>query len=407
MFYFGKEIILDTVSIDIAVFIFSLLSLICSIFIILIYLNVKSLRTVIYRVFFHIAINESISRFAHFLHFINLSFNNQILFDIYVTLIYLTDTNILIFITFSCYTMYEIILNQNKKINNQLNIILTILYCVSFIITIIFFILSNKTENGRQIELYRNVIALNFIKDYDMEGNLLAPLLLTSVIYILLVFYALYKTILIQLFISKKGNTNEIEEDENSINRKRAKSLKLTSFSNKILQYPLLIISFVIPIMIYSWMEYFKDKNDIGFLRTRFAFYNINCFLNSIRGYMIFKIFMSNEKIKIYLFTNYLKSSIFYSIDKIIDINELIAKKMKIDPIKSIEGIVPLINNDVKINENIDNIEILNNFDEKDKSFLNNNVDYLEVDKEYNDIIINNPDYKTEKIRRKTRKKTN
>ena len=154
-------------------------------------------------------------------------------------------------------------------------------------------------------------------------------------------------------------------------------------------------------------MEYFKDKNDIGFLRTRFAFYNINCFLNSIRGYMIFKIFMSNEKIKIYLFTNYLKSSIFYSIDKIIDINELITKEMKIDPIKSIEGIVPLINNDVKINENIDNIEILNNFNDKDKSFLNNNVDYLEVDKEYNDIIINNPDYQTEKIRRKTRKKTN
>jgi hypothetical protein len=407
MFYLGKEIILDTASIDIAVFIFSLISLICSIFIILIYLNVKSLRTVIYRVFFHIAINEAISRFAHFLHFINLSFNNQILFDIYVILIYLTDTNILLFITFSCYTMYEIILNQNKKINNQLNIILTILYCASFIITITFFIISVKTVNGRHIELYRNVIALNFIKDFDMEGNLLAPLLLTSIIYILLVIYALYKTFLIHLFIRKKGNSNEIEEDENSNNRKREKSLKLTSFSNKMMQYPLLIISFVLPIMIYSWLEYYKDKDNLGFLRTRFVFYNINCFLNSIRGYMIFKVFMSNEKIKIYLFTNYLKSSIFYSIEKIIDINELITKNKQIDPIKGIEGIVPLVGCNEKINEDNDNIEILNNINDKEKTFLNYNVDYLEVDKEYNDIIINNPDYKTVKIRRKTRKKTN
>jgi hypothetical protein len=303
--------------------------------------------------------------------------------------------------------MYEIILNQNKKINNQLNIILTILYCVSFIITITFFILSVKTVNGRHIELYRNVIALNFIKDFDLEGNLLAPLLLTSIIYVLFVLYALYKTFSIQLFIRKKGNSNEIEEDENSINRKREKSLKLTSFSNKMMQYPLLIISFVLPIMIYSWLEYYKDKDNLGFLRTRFVFYNINCFLNSIRGYMIFKVFMSNEKIKIYLFTNYLKSSIFYSIDKIIDINELITKNKQIDPIKGIEGIVPLVDYEEKINENIDNIEILNNINYKEKSFLNNNVDYLEVDKEYNDIIINNPDYKTVKIRRKTRKKTN
>ena len=39
--------------------------------------------------------------------------------------------------------------------------------------------------------------------------------------------------------------------------------------------------------------------------------------MNSIRGWMFFRVFISNEKIKMYLFDKYLTSSVFYSIDKI------------------------------------------------------------------------------------------
>ena len=39
--------------------------------------------------------------------------------------------------------------------------------------------------------------------------------------------------------------------------------------------------------------------------------------MNSTRGWMFFRVFISNEKIKIYLFKNYLTSKIFYTIDKI------------------------------------------------------------------------------------------
>ena len=125
MKYLDSEIIIDTISIDIAVLIFSILSLICSIITILIYLRVKSLRTIIYRLFFQIAINETITRCAHIIHFINLYIiKSQYIFDISITFIYFTDTIILIFIAYSCYAMYELILKQNKRINTQFSLFL-------------------------------------------------------------------------------------------------------------------------------------------------------------------------------------------------------------------------------------------------------------------------------------------
>ena len=107
MKYLEKDILLETFSIDIAVLIFSLLSLFFSVITILIYIRVKSLRTIIYRLFFHIAINETFSRIAHIIHFINNLINEKkneknnevykIIFNICAFLIYYTDTKILIF----------------------------------------------------------------------------------------------------------------------------------------------------------------------------------------------------------------------------------------------------------------------------------------------------------------------
>jgi len=221
--------------------------------------------------------------------------------------------------------MYELILKQNKRINYQLSTFLIIAYCVSGVVTIIFFILPIFEDSKLlHIELYRNVIALKFIKDDEEKGSLLAPLLLTTMIYGLLVIYAFYKVILIQCFIRSKGSVNEIDEDENAADKKKHKSLKLTSFQNKMLQYPLLGLYFLLPLTIYSWIEYSKENQneDLNPLRIRFYFYNINCFINSIRGWLYFKVFISNEKIKLFLFKKYLTSSIFKTIDKINPIRE-------------------------------------------------------------------------------------
>ena len=327
---FDKNIIIETSSIDIAVFIFSILSLFCSIITILIYLRVKSLRTIIYRLFFQIAINETISRIAHILYFIKIIMPIEFLrflFHPCVLLIYFTDTNILIFLTISCYSMYEIIIKQNKTLNNKLNIYLIVSYILSFILTITFFILPLFFTDDKNVingELYRNVITLSFIKDSDKDYMLWYTLALTTGIYLILVVFATYKVIGIQCFISRRKNLNEIQEDENSMDKKLFNKFKLKAFNNKMIQYPALGLFFFVPIVAYSWIEFFKDSIGTGLfsLRIRFYAYNINCFINSIRGWMYFRVFISNEKIKIFLFRNFLTSSIFDSIDKIIDIRK-------------------------------------------------------------------------------------
>ena len=326
MKYLSTEIILDTISIDIAVLIFSILSLFCSIITILIYLRVKSLRTIIYRLFFQIAINETISRSAHILHFINLYIlKSEFIFEISVILIYFTDTNVIIFIAYSCYTMFELILKQNKRINTQFSLFLKIAYGFSVLMTGIFFMLSINNKQGKETDLYKNIIALNFIKDAYKNNKKhkkrdLAPLLFTVIIYFLIVVYASYKVILIQLFIRKRGGEiNEGEDEDNLADKKMHKSLKLKSFKNKMMQYPLLGIYFFVPLVIYSFIEKYKaeESSSLSYLKARYIFYNINCFMNSIRGWMFFRVFISNEKIKMFLFKNYLTSSVFYTIDKI------------------------------------------------------------------------------------------
>ena len=321
MKWLEKEIVLNTMSIDIAVLIFSILSLLCSIITIIIYLKVKSLRSIIYRLFFHIAINETISRAAHIITFITNPTGVLIFFDINTILIYFTDTNILVFISYSCYSIFELILKQNKKINNQFTTFLYITYIASVLLTFLFFFLSYYLTKSRKNELYKNVIALNFIKDTDdaNRGKILCPLLITSIIYFILVVYSFYKVIVIQIFIMKRGEIDDAG-DAKAEDKKIQKSLKLKSFKNKMMQYPFLGLFFFGPLAVYSYIEYFKNKEDkekLTYLQTRYIFYNIYCFLNSIRGWMFFRVFISNEKIKMFLFNEYLTSSVFYSIDKI------------------------------------------------------------------------------------------
>ena len=400
MKWLEKEIIIDTISINIAALIFSILSLSCCIITILIYVKVKSLRTIIYRLFFHISINEVISRVAHIFQFINSTFlgSNNIIFDINIVLIYLTDTNILIFIAFSCYAMFELILKQNKNINNQFSKIVKFILGFSIILTSIFFIISisneeNEKEKNKEIDLYRNIIALNFIKDTDKRKKELYPLLITSIIYLILVIYSFFKTCRIHYFIGSKGDINEGDEDDNQKEKKIQKSLKLQSFKNKMLQYPLLGVYFFLPLMVYSYIEFFKPEEqtletseNLDYLRARYIFFNIYCFMNSTRGWMFFRVFISNEKIKIYLFKNYLTSSIFYSIDKISlkrERNFTISSIGSLQSNRSSDSSLLLENNNKK-NNIIDNNE--KNEDEEKLLELNNN------DRPRDDFNLNNLD---------------
>ena len=398
MKYLGTEIILDTMSIDIAVLIFSLISLFCSIITILIYFKIKSLRTIIYRIFFHVAINETISRIVHIINF----FNNEslmgsqvaILFDITTFLIIITDTNILLYIAFACYAMYELILKQNKRINNQFSIFFKVSLVFSAVMTAIVFSLTFTTDSfNRRIDLYRNVIALNFIKDKDIGGNKILPLLISTIVYFLLVMYSLYKTILIQIFIRRKGDLGDGDEEGNE-DKRMQKSLKLKSFKNKMMQYPLLGLYFIVPLIVYSYIEYFKkiesenEDGDLNYLKARFIFYNILCFMNSTRGLMFFRVFISNEKIKMYLFKKYLTSSVFYTIDKIKPRRERSFTKSSANSMVLNTTITALFDDDsfeYKSSKNKKLPEIVNKKDINEKDKDKDNEDNIDDDSKNNE----------------------
>jgi hypothetical protein len=348
MKWLNREIILETLSMDYAVLIFSLLSLFCSVITILIYLRIKSLRTIIYKIFFLIAINETISRIFHILEFLNsISFDNAILLKICSSFIYLTDTAILCFLALSCHTMHELIIRQNKKINIHFPLYVKIALGISISLTIFFVIclFQNKSNNMQDINLYGAIISLNFPRDkrekeiYEKKDfNFdIAVISVTSTFYGIIVIYTIGIVIMIRSFIKKREYLGYMEEDRYSENKFRQKTFKLKSFKNKLAQYPLIGVYFFFPLVILSIIELHnksqwldnneekkieetnkeEDQGNLEYLRIRFIFYNINCFLNSIRGWLYFKIFISNEKIKIFLFKKYLTSSVFYTIDKI------------------------------------------------------------------------------------------
>ena len=194
MFWLAQHIELDTNSTLFAIFIFSVLSVFCSTITIIIYFRIKSLRTLIYRFFLHVAINEWLSRISYLLLFIaEMNGYNIHMFRTSSVLINFTDTNIILLVTFACFGMYQLILKQNIKLSDKFNKISIILYIISAVLSAILFCISYdqsgyKKYVGRvDINIYRNAIYLFFTEDYFDKS-------LESIIFISLIyFFIIYK----------------------------------------------------------------------------------------------------------------------------------------------------------------------------------------------------------------------
>ena len=214
--------------------------------------------------------------------------------------------------------MYQLILKQNNKLGDKFNKISYFLYGSSAVFTLIFSFISwdKNAKDNRHADMYRNIIALNFI--VDSNKNDLATVLYAQILYFSLLIFSFVCIILIQIFVKDRENIPSNRESEaESIKDKSIKSsLKLKTFKLKLLAYPFLNFAYIIPLTAYLWIEYAylenkyyngdKNKlyliNNISYLRIRYFFYNIYCFMNSIRGFLYFRAFIDNEKIKMYLF---------------------------------------------------------------------------------------------------------
>jgi len=102
--------------------------------------------------------------------------------------------------------------------------------------------------------------------------------------------------------------------------------------------------------------------------------------MNSIRGWMYFTIFISNEKIKLYLFKRYLTSSIFYTIDKIDKDREINKTSIRSSSIYSADGTHSVVNKINTINSESSDDELAELNKEYSDDFNINNS------KEENDI---------------------
>ena len=294
------------------------------------------------------AFNEWLSRISYLILFIVDRKYNIYAFRFSATFIYFSDTNIVLLTAFVCFGIYQLILKQNNKLAEKFNKISLFLYGASVLITVIFFCISMKDEK-RDSNIYRNIICLFFITDEDNHVDSLASILFSNIIYLLVLIFSFVCIILIQTFVKDKGNIpSNMESEEGSIKNKSIKSsLKLKTFKLKLLAYPLLNFAYIIPLTVYLWIEYAylakKDyyQQDMKYLRIRYIFYNIYCFMNSIRGFLYFRAFIDNEKIKMYLFKNYLFFDLFKTIDQIKEeeesSNENSSKIIEVDNITSIE----------------------------------------------------------------------
>lgn len=329
MYLLNQHVELDTNSTLYAIFIFSVISVFCSTITIIIYFKIKSLRTLIYRFFFHVAFNEWLSRLSYLILFIaEIKGYNIHMFRISANLIIFTDTNIILLVTFTCFGMHQLILKQDIKLSEKFNKISIILYSISLVLTALLYGTSfchkliDNNKNYRDTNLYRNVVCLFFITDYYNES--LPSILIINCIYIPLLIASFVFIFLIQAFVKDRAGIVNINEGEDDIMDKSIKSsLKLRTFKLKLLLYPILNLFYILPLLSYIWIEYYylfnykTTKGDINMLRVRYSFYNIYCFMNSIRGYIFFYVFLDNEKIKEFFFKKYLYFDLFKTIDQL------------------------------------------------------------------------------------------
>jgi hypothetical protein len=224
--------------------------------------------------------------------------------------------------------MYQLILKQDIKLSEKFNKISIILYATSAVLTVILFVIPEgkriTNNNGKVVDtnLYRNAVCLFFITDYFEKSE--TSVVLINCIYIPLLIASFVFIFLIQAFVKDRTGIVNINGGEEIFRDKSIKSsLKLTTFKLKLLLYPALNALYIVPLLSYIWVEYYyldyycKCRKNISILRLRYSFYNLYCFMNSIRGLIFFYVFLDNEKISEFFFKKYLYFDLFKTIDQL------------------------------------------------------------------------------------------
>lgn len=282
----------------------SILSVICSLLTVGICFSLKYCHSVLYRLFLCISISEVFNGLCHIIQsLITLlkskyekyteAYSEKYSLNIVLTiLIYSTDAFSLVFLARICFSIYMLILKQGKKSSEKFYKILSIF--IPIVTTLIYIVILFLNDLD---DIYYNIINWKFLHNlkYKKKFSTSISIFFTMFVYLILIIFSFRNILKIDNFIKKK-----IKEDE-----KQQNVIRLQKFTKKIYNYPLLGIIWAFPLFLYSMIEFFDNQDlnviNINFIRLKNFFYGINCFISSIRGFLFFQLFASNEKIRKYI----------------------------------------------------------------------------------------------------------
>lgn len=295
----------------------SFLSLFGCIFIICFFICVKQIRSLIHSLIFCIAISETINSIAH-LFSIN-GYRNQdkefgdTLCVIQTTLILLTDTSTMIFLCIICYCIVSLIIYNNKKLFMKKKIFYLLGTIIPAIFSGIILSLFYAFVNNKEYEEYdkysiRQDLYLSWcwlkvkstLKDSTKEGDPFClkydfPVIITLVVYWLMIIFIIYSIVKVILFIKKKQK----------ISGGTALYIKIQNVISQLYNYPLvgclcwLFTTLTILFPFYSKETTVRDirGNYVFKDRISFLFLSMNGIFSSLKGFFIFIIFISGEKV--------------------------------------------------------------------------------------------------------------
>ena len=296
----------------------SFLSLFGCIFIICFFICVKQIRSLIHSLIFCIAISETINSIAHLFSINGYTHQDTAFGDglciTQTTLILLTDTSTMIFLCIICYCIVSLIIYNNKKLFMKKKIF----YLLGTIIPAIFsgiilslfyiFVINKEYKNENEQYTIHQDLYLSWcwlkvkskIRGSFKEKNPFClkydfPVIITLVVYWLMILFIVYSIVKVILFIKKKQK----------ISGGTALYIKIQNVISQLYNYPLvgclcwLFTTLTVLFPFYSQEKSVREirGNYIFKDRISFLFLSMNGIFSSLRGFFIFIIFISGEKV--------------------------------------------------------------------------------------------------------------
>lgn len=268
----------------------SFLSLLGCVTIFVTFVKIKILRSLIYRLIFIISIAEILNSISHFLSMEsdkNKKFNENSLCYIQSVVITFTDTITMTFLTIISYTIYSIIVKNDHKVLQKRKFFYlagVILSVLSTTLALFFFF---KKSSGKAAFHF----SWCWIKSgLESKDEYHVPFIILGSFYLLLMILNSFMIFRVIWFIQNDGAS-----------RMGPSFSKIRETTRKIINYLIVGSAWFIFCVLSYFFPIFPEKQvapeEIWVERVKFILLAFNGMFSSIRGFFIFLVFISSDKV--------------------------------------------------------------------------------------------------------------